>query len=229
MKRGCSKTPAKATCDAGSSGTNGSRFMYQDCAKHCENDSGDNCNVNLGIEDMFSGNQDKCKTCYDIVNPDGSVSGNEDCAKTPSDSETCPFYAKQGCFTAISSHIVGNKQRDDSYRGCSAFKMSGADNEFTCYNSQINSGNGMDTYNVCKATCNGRDCNTEYKNPLEESPASSCLVCSVTVDANNNTIGVGQAGCWEGDNEYLQARDQWTTGPDLSEISKILLVLEQDS
>ena len=125
----------------------------------------------------------------------------------------CPYWAKEGCYQTISSHYVGtdSDSHEDAYRGCSAFqlKKSTSEDAFQCTNFQVDIGPpaGDVKYNTCKKTCTGKNCNNEYENPLLESAVASCLVCTVTVDANNQTIGIGDDRCWEGTDQrgLLQA------------------------
>ena len=69
------------------------------------------------------------------------------------------------------------------------------ENGFTCTDYQVDEVR-YDT--SCKKTCQGKNCNNDYENPLLDSRIPSCLVCSVTVDPNNQTIGIGDERCWEG-------------------------------
>lgn len=144
------------------------------------------------------------------------VSGNEACIKEPGSIEggtaTCPYWAQRGCYQTISSHLVPSLDdaiHEDAYRGCSAFHLKEVESsgEFTCTNFDVNNNEQLEDirYNSCKKSCTGRNCNTEYKNPLEESAVFACQVCQVTVNARNETVGIGDDDCWEGDPKYLQA------------------------
>ena len=63
-------------------------------------------------------------------------------------------------------------------------------------------------FNTCKETCTTDDCNkNEPGFDLDSTPPNSCLVCSVTVDSFNNTIGSGDEGCWDGDQKYTKQCD----------------------
>ena len=95
-----------------------------------------------------------------------------------------------------------------------------ATDDFQCHTWQTDVPDiGAVKYNTCKKTCTGSNCNNEYENPLIDSFVASCLVCTVTVDDRNNTVGLGDIRCWDGDDK----RNLLQACPDNQQVSTSVL------
>jgi len=213
IKRGCSKVPAISPCVSGES----SYMMYKDCQSSCENKEGP-CNDDLSVADALRPGPGmptikSCLTCSYEQHDDGTVNGNRNCmtnAGIISDvQKTCPNYAESACFSAEAVHVDFGREVHQVYKGCSVFGLESADgslNGIKKFDQALpdEAGNVVG-YSVVKQTCDKNNCNEEHERPVppQDSLTSSCLSCSVTVDQYNNTNGMGDIGCWNGDSKYM--------------------------
>jgi len=107
--RGCSEMPAAEVCTESGSGI----AQYKDCSVTCSPaEDGTGCNTGLDeVATKFdSGKEIECYSCMHAREADGSVSGNEKCSEEDVtgniETEQCPKYANQACYTAATWHKV---------------------------------------------------------------------------------------------------------------------------
>lgn len=108
-----------------------------------------------------------------------------------------------GCYTGTSGHMYQDNPREDVYRGCSAFDVSDPP---ACANFDVvDEDEGVTTqYGVCKDACVGKNCNSDeptMPDLLGDYP--SCQVCSESQHQTGEISGLGDAGCFVGDEQYL--------------------------
>lgn len=195
IMRGC-VTPPQPEPRCLESSSSSLNYKYKDCTYYCESS---HCNYDLSVGDQFSSPnaQDTCQVCSYTEHDNGDREGLPACLSTayPNRPATCPNYANSGCYTTNNVHVTDGETRRSVIRGCSSFE-----GEFQeCYDQTLPDENGEDqNFGVCKEFCTGENCN----NKLPASPElggswPSCLICSVTVDNDNNTVGIGNNDCWD--------------------------------
>ena len=126
IRRGCALNQPSETCDGSSQGH---VYAFKDCYTSCKAEVDGGCNNDMAVGDKFKGDQNSCQQCYDIYHSDGEVEGNSKCQEEFSDPDNqveCPSFASQACYSASAAHYIAgdqNTNRNDVYRGCSAFKV----------------------------------------------------------------------------------------------------------
>lgn len=172
-----------------------STYMWKDCVEYCE-ETGCNSEFDI-VADLFDqGNDIECYSCKYAVDIDGVImdGSNDKCSLADVTGEImttqCPTYANAACYSSSTYHPVEGYRED--YKGCSTFRLD--EEQHYCENFEING----EYLSGCKETCDGDNCNNMGIGSNE------CLVCQVTVDQFNETVGVGQSGCWYGDTQYNQ-------------------------
>lgn len=201
IRRGCSALPPNKDCVEGEL----DQIKYKDCQLAC---SESQCNSDLSVGDKFGSGGGSCFACKYTEKDSGDVLGNVHCGDPLSvDKDAnmiieCPNYASAGCYTGASLHQFEGDVKDEVYKGCSSFVIN--DPGFEQYNATLS---GV-PYSITKSSCSGKNCNDKHYAPSDPeggvpSKMNQCLVCDVTVDQNNKTVGIGQSACWEGDNQYL--------------------------
>ena len=201
ISRGCSATPAMATCTSGDT----INIKYKDCFASCE---GSGCNNDMTVGDKFIGSyqQPSCYSCKYVEKDNGDVDGNKNCPNGPPETTTsCPNYASAACYTGASVHNFEGDVKQEVYKGCSSFEIT--DNGgFEEHNITI--GTDEVQYAITKTTCRGADCNAMHVPPIDDGSGgigNRCQICQVTVDQFNRTVGIGQPDCWEGPgSQFLQ-------------------------
>ena len=105
----------------------------------------------------------------------------------------------KACFTAYSFDLEGSENAVHDYKGCSAFSEP---NE-SCASLPVPDSDDVTT---CKSTCDTSGCNN-----VTPQKTNACYTCDVTLDSNNNTIGVGNDACFhdpqEGDLQFCSQPD----------------------
>lgn len=206
IRRQCSSRAASETCSNGDTG----KVQFKDCEVSCSDSA---CNNNLDVGDKFNpGFQNpSCYTCRYVEDDNHNVSGNRNCDNNPASTiQSCPVYASVGCFTGSATHrgLVDNDIVVEHYKGCSAFSIQGG-GILDYYDDFPNPDGSSIEYHTVKSFCTGENCNTIIYKPDTDIGKSMCQVCQVNVDQHNNTIGIGEDRCWEGDTSLEQ-----NCGPD---------------
>ena len=105
----------------------------------------------------------------------------------------------QACFTAYSFDLEGSENAVHDYKGCSAFSQPTE----SCSSLPVPDSDDVTT---CKSTCDTNGCNN-----VTPQKTNACYTCDVTLDSNNNVIGVGNEACFhnplEGDLEFCSQPD----------------------
>ena len=105
----------------------------------------------------------------------------------------------QACFTAYSFDLEGSENAVHDYKGCSAFSQPTE----SCSSLPVPDSDDVTT---CKSTCDTNGCNN-----VTPQKTNACYTCDVTIDSNNNVIGVGNEACFhnplEGDLEFCSQPD----------------------
>ena len=206
IRRTCSNREASEACNNGNSG----KVQFSDCEITCSESS---CNNNLDVAEKFNpGYQNpSCYTCRYVEDDKHNVSGNRNCDNNPASTvKTCPVYQSLGCFTGASIHkgVYDDTIVEEYYKGCSAFRIQ--DGGILDYFDDFPNVDGSVTqYHTVKSYCSGENCNTIIYKPDTDIGKSMCQICQVNVDQHNQTVGVGEERCWEGDSALEQ-----NCGPD---------------
>ena len=166
-------------------------YKFKDCSTTCDESS---CNDSLEevLDKHDNGNHNlSCYNCqygYDYAGnllPGSDILCQEESVSGSLYPEKCPLYANAGCFTAASWDHSREPIAEEDHKGCSPFLM--PPNEPECTTNWIGSGE----VESCRHTCTENGCN--YETPQR---VLNCFTCDVTVDSNNNTIGIGRADCF---------------------------------
>lgn len=196
MTRGCAPIDEEKDYDEPMECADGmsSKFVFRDCYTFCKEDG---CNNDMSAGELHQDEEGyletSCYTCNFIEGDDGSVSGNTNCPDTPTDDlkKSCPTYANQACFTGTAIHNFDGEDKEEVYKGCSAFNLGSLWGGPLYDTDEIS---GIE-YRLIKETCRGPNCNEGH---LGGSDNPACHVCTTRKDHLGNIIN-GDADCWSDD------------------------------
>ena len=198
-KCGVATSSGSNMCTSGQSNA----WLYKDCWEQC---SEDKCNDNLDITRNFappSGQpaMDECYTCtHEEIGFGFGIIDELNCKEEPTESskQTCPSWARAGCFVGDSVQLTGDgSDVVNVYRGCSSFYTS---EEQICSDLTLDTNVGEEGYervrtSICKQACNtADDCNT-YRYPDWQPPVddNECPACPPTTTQPGPTDGPSDA------------------------------------
>ena len=202
IKRSCSTRQASESCTNGNTG----KVQYKDCEFSCDSSG---CNNDLSVAEKFKSGtyvNPSCYTCRYVEDDKHNVSGNRNCEANPASTiKECPPYASVGCFTGSATHrgVWDDEIIEEHYKGCSAFRIENG-GILDYFDDYVDLDGTKVEYHVVKSTCTGENCNKIIYKPDTNIGKSMCQVCQVNVDQHNNTVGIGEDKCWEGDSSLVR-------------------------
>ena len=188
IRRGCGIDNGSGTCTE----TISRNIQQKSCLTTCTEKD---CNTDLEDISSLLSSKSPVQSCfmssYDGEDMDGLCSAN-----CKHERASCPSYANSGCYIGTNVHQTTSQV----FRGCSSFSL---DISPDCSMEFLDDSIAM----VCKEYCTSDECN-EAPPTIPEPPSPegrpACQKCLVMFDQENNTIGIGDDSCIEGDSSLTE-------------------------